>query len=105
MPVPTVEVCGVVPGANPSTPKRGVGTADPVQFIAACGKTPSDNRVLALWAIDGYEHEPERWAQRINLAKHIATRIIRDYRQQVVRLATLLFENQTLTGFEIPELT
>lgn len=76
------------------------------QFIAAKdasrGKDSlSDDRFLALWAINGCENQPERWAERVAFANHIARQIVGDHRDEIIRIATALFFRQTIFQAEI----
>ena len=64
----------------------------------------SDDRALALWAIDGNESEPERWASRVALARRIASEIVERHADAIVRVATALFASGSLCRDEITEL-
>lgn len=61
----------------------------------------SDERQLALYAIEDCEDEPERWAYRIRIANQVATTIVNAHREQIIRIATLLFHQQVIFQDEI----
>ncbi len=60
-----------------------------------------DDRRLALWAIGGYESEPDRWASRVAFARHIAAQIVDDRQKEIVRIAERLYQTGFLTGDEV----
>jgi len=64
-------------------------------------ETPSDARRLALWAITGFEDEPERWVERLVFADHVAGQIVADHEAAIVRIATALFFRTTIFQEEI----
>lgn len=68
---------------------------------ARCRETVPDAVFLARWAIAGCEDEPDRWADRIAFVNHVASKIVADHREEIIRIATSLFQRQTLFKDEI----
>jgi hypothetical protein len=65
---------------------------------------PSDDRRIALWAIEGREDQPEVWAGRVAHAHRIAADIITKNAAAVVRVASALFKTNSLSGPEVTAL-
>lgn len=61
----------------------------------------SDERTLALWAIQGRERFPHEWVSRIEHAKTMAAAIVRRNADAVVRVARALFIAGSLSEQEI----
>jgi len=62
----------------------------------------SDERAVAQFSISGLEHEPpERWAQRYYTIHAVASQVVEDHRQQILRLARELFRRGELHEHEI----
>lgn len=65
---------------------------------------PSDDRRIALWAIEGREDQPEVWAGRVAHAHRIAADIITQNADSIVRVASALFKTNSLSGPEVTAL-
>ena len=63
--------------------------------------TPTDEQVIAAYCINGVEHEHERWAERYHLVHHIAYQVVRNHRDQILRVARELFMRGVLSQDEI----
>lgn len=61
----------------------------------------SDSRLLALWAIQGLEDQPESWAGRVAHAHRIAAEIVERNAAAIVRVAESLFVCGSLGEQEI----
>jgi hypothetical protein len=57
----------------------------------AHAKAVPDRRAIALWAIDGKEDEPEKWAGRVAWLRYQAAAIVADNAAPIVAVAAYLF--------------
>jgi hypothetical protein len=62
---------------------------------------PSDDRLIALWAIGGHEDQPDSWAGRVAHAHRIAADIVQRNATAIVAVATELYMRGSLCGPEV----
>lgn len=60
-----------------------------------------DSRALALWAITGYESDPERWGPRINRIHREADLFVRRHQRSIVALAEKLFVRGSVAASDV----
>lgn len=81
--------------------------AEKLESIAArfpASSTPTDEHCIAHFCISGLEDElPERWVQRFYFIHAVASRVVQDHRDAILRVASELFVRGVLSKLEIQE--
>jgi len=98
------------PDPDPATPYARPGISDltpseELQILATRFPTDagiSDDRAIALYCVEGVEHEgPERWVDRYYMVHARARRVVSDHREKILSVALALFARGVLRAPDI----
>jgi hypothetical protein len=95
----------VAPAHDPALPPPPASFLETQDFLTCApdlvAQVECDHRVIALMAIAGCEHEPDRWAGRANRLHYEARRILRYFHDEHLRLSERLFVRGIVCPSEI----